>query len=194
MQVVEASAATGQLVYTPDSETDALAIAPIPGYAVAIPTMDAIHGQESWRGEFVSAKYGDHSAWDVDTIVQMMREFFRAAAAVSLPDLAEYHWRLDKVCPVCDQLPHVCLCECVGCFTPAMPSHICQMMTRCWCCWPAFAVYQWRLVCVMHAQTVIPYACLLVKFACLTFQLHEPNCTVQKIFAAASLHPMSHGP
>lgn len=97
LQVVEATAASGELVYTPDSETDALAIAPITGYAVAIPTMNAIHGQESWQGEHVSEKYGDHSAWDVDTIVQMLEDFFSVANAASLPDLSEYHWRLDKV-------------------------------------------------------------------------------------------------
>ena len=97
MQAVEATAATGQLVYAPDSDTEQLAIAPITGYAVAIPTMNAIHGQDGWKGTHVSVEYGDHSHWSVDTIVEMLTKFFAAANAVSLPELAEYHWRLDKV-------------------------------------------------------------------------------------------------
>ena len=98
MQTVEATAASGQLVYAPDIDTEQLAIAPITGYAVAIPTMSAIHGQDSWTGAHVTAQYGDHSEWKVDTLVEMLTKFFAAANAVSLPELAEYHWRLDKVC------------------------------------------------------------------------------------------------
>ena len=100
--------ASGQVLYASDSASEQLAVAGIQGYAVAIPTMNAIHGQDSWKGEFVSTEYGDHSAWGVDTIVEMLRKFFRVAGAVSLPALEEYQWRLDKVT--------------ISCCPPSLPS------------------------------------------------------------------------
>jgi len=59
--------------------------------------MNAIHGQDSWRAQHVSEEYGDHSAWDVRTIVEILGKFFDASQGTSLPELAEYNWRLDKV-------------------------------------------------------------------------------------------------
>ena len=62
--------------------------------------MNAIHGQDSWRAQHVSGEYGDHSAWDVRTIVEILGKFFNASQGTSLPELAEYRWRLDKVTTV----------------------------------------------------------------------------------------------
>ena len=62
--------------------------------------MNAIHGQDSWRAQHVSGEYGDHSAWDVRTIVEILGKFFNASQGTSLPELAEYEWRLDKVTTV----------------------------------------------------------------------------------------------
>ena len=59
--------------------------------------MNAIHGQDSWQAQHVSEEYADHTAWDVRIIVEMLQKFFDVSGAVSLPDLAEYEWRLDKV-------------------------------------------------------------------------------------------------
>lgn len=65
--------------------------------------MNAIHGQDSWRAQHVSEEYGDHSAWDVRTIVEILGKFFDISQGTSLPELAEYNWRLDKVitAPTC---------------------------------------------------------------------------------------------
>lgn len=59
--------------------------------------MNAIHGQDSWRAHHVSLDYGDHSAWNVQTIIEILGKFFNASQGTSLPELAEYNWRLDKV-------------------------------------------------------------------------------------------------
>ena len=72
-------------------------VEPLQGFVVAFPTMNAIHGQDSWWAEYVSEKYADHSAWDVRVIIEMLQKFFAVSGAISLPDLAEYEWRLDKV-------------------------------------------------------------------------------------------------
>ena len=99
LQVVEASAAAGEFVSRalsnlsePETRVDSLQ-----DFVVAIPTMNAIHGQDSWQAVHVSEKFADHSAWDVHVIVDMLCSFFAVSGAVSLPDLAEYEWRLDKV-------------------------------------------------------------------------------------------------
>lgn len=59
--------------------------------------MNAIHGQDSWHAPHVSVEYGDHSAWNVSLIIQILGKFFDASQGTSLPELAEYNWRLDKV-------------------------------------------------------------------------------------------------
>lgn len=59
--------------------------------------MNAIHGQDSWQAQHVPEHYADHSAWDVSAIIQILQRFFAASGGTSLPDLAEYNWRLDKV-------------------------------------------------------------------------------------------------
>ena len=59
--------------------------------------MNAIHGQDTWGARHVSDEYADHSAWDVHTIIEILRKFFDASEGTSLPELAEYNWRLDKV-------------------------------------------------------------------------------------------------
>lgn len=97
--MVEASAAADTFVTRSNAnfnESEA-EVEPLQGFVVAIPTMNAIHGQDSWQGEHVSNEFADHSAWDVNEIVLMLRRFFAVSGAVSLPDLAEYEWRLDKV-------------------------------------------------------------------------------------------------
>lgn len=95
LQVVEASAEADKLVSrTHESEAE---VELLRDFVVAIPTMNAVHGQDSWQGQHVSEKYADHSAWDVHDIVAMLRRFFAVSEALSLPDLAEYEWRLDKV-------------------------------------------------------------------------------------------------
>ena len=100
-QVVEASAAANKFVTRSNlnfnlSES-AVELAPLCGFVVAFPTMNAIHGQDSWGAEYVSEEYADHSAWDVHTIIDMLHTFFAVSGTISLPDLAEYEWRLDKV-------------------------------------------------------------------------------------------------
>lgn len=97
LQVVEASAAANKLVTRSSLNESSVKLAPLEGFVVAFPTMNAIHGQDSWGAEYVSDKYADHSAWDVHTIIGMLHRFFAVSGAVSLPDLAEYEWRLDKV-------------------------------------------------------------------------------------------------
>ena len=97
LQVVEASAAANKVVSRISLDLPEVEVAPLPDFVVAFPTMNAIHGQDSWWAEHVSEKYGDHSAWDVGRIIEMMKTFFAVSGAISLPDLAEYEWRLDKV-------------------------------------------------------------------------------------------------
>ena len=99
--MVEASAAADKFITRSSlnlnlNESE-VKIAPLQGFVVAFPTMNAIHGQDSWMAEYVSEKYADHSAWDVRVIIEMLQKFFAVSEAISLPDLAEYEWRLDKV-------------------------------------------------------------------------------------------------
>ena len=99
--MVEASAAADSFVTRSSlnlnlSESE-VKVAPLQGFVVAFPTMNAIHGQDSWLAEYVSEQYADHSAWDVRVIIEMLWKFFNVSGAISLPDLAEYEWRLDKV-------------------------------------------------------------------------------------------------
>ncbi len=96
-QVAEATAAAGQLVHKKDMGEPEYEIPSLRDYVVAIPTMNAVHGQDSWRAQHVSDQYADHSAWSVGTIVEILQKFFQASGGTSLPDLAEYKWRLDKV-------------------------------------------------------------------------------------------------
>ena len=97
LQVVEASAAANKFVSRPSLHLPEVEVAPIQDFVVAFPTMNAIHGQDSWWAEHVSEKYGDHTAWNVGVIIEMLQTFFAVSGAISLPDLAEYEWRLDKV-------------------------------------------------------------------------------------------------
>lgn len=133
LQVVEASAAAGKLVTRSNAnfnESEA-EVEPLQGFVVAIPTMNAIHGQDSWQGEHVSNEYADHAAWDVREIVTMLKRFFAASGAISLPALAEYEWRLDKVqryrasTGICDMLQCFVTCcnacdllQCLGIHQP----------------------------------------------------------------------------
>ena len=97
LQVVEASAAANKFVSRPSLDLLEVEVAPLQDFVVAFPTMNAIHGQDSWWAKSVSEKYGDHSAWDVGVIIEMLQTFFAVSGAISLPELAEYEWRLDKV-------------------------------------------------------------------------------------------------
>ncbi len=89
-------AASGR-IYREDAEEEGLQVQSLRDYVVAIPTMNAIHGQDTWGARHVSDAYADHSAWDVHTIIEILRKFFDASEGTSLPELAEYNWRLDKV-------------------------------------------------------------------------------------------------
>ncbi|KAA6417366.1 MAG: hypothetical protein FRX49_12695 [Trebouxia sp. A1-2] len=95
-QVAEATAAAGSFIHKEDVEEEGFQVQSLLDYVVAIPTMNAIHGQDSWRAQHVSEEYGDHSAWDVRTIVEILGKFFDISQGTSLPELAEYNWRLDK--------------------------------------------------------------------------------------------------
>ena len=95
--MAEATAAAGSFIYREDAEEEGLQVQSLRDYVVAIPTMNAIHGQDTWGARHVSDEYADHSAWDVHTIIEILRKFFDASEGTSLPELAEYNWRLDKV-------------------------------------------------------------------------------------------------
>ncbi len=112
LQVVEATAASGAFTYKFDIDSIPETITSIRDYLAVIPTMTAIHGQDTWGGQHVSEKYGDHIAWDASTIVTMLTEFFNVTGAVSVPDLEEYAWRLDKVSLV---LTVLCVAHFCGC-------------------------------------------------------------------------------
>ena len=96
LQVVEASAAADKFVTR--SHFDVSELQALDNFIVTLPSHapGVEHGQDSWRGESLSEKYGDHTAWDIHVIVEMLRKFFAASGAVSLPDLDEYEWRQDK--------------------------------------------------------------------------------------------------
>ena len=95
--MAEATAAAGSFIYREDAEEEGLQVQSLRDYVVAIPTMNAVHGQDTWGARHVSDEYADHSAWDVHTIIEILRKFFDASLGTSLPELAEYNWRLDKV-------------------------------------------------------------------------------------------------
>lgn len=95
--MAEATAAAGSFIYREDAEEEGLQVQSLRDYVVAIPTMNAIHGQDTWGARHVSDEYADHSAWDVHTIIEILRKFFDASEGTSLPELAEYNWQLDKV-------------------------------------------------------------------------------------------------
>lgn len=95
--MAEATAAAGSFIYREDAEEEGLQVQSLRDYVVAIPTMNAIHGHDTWGARHVSDEYADHSAWDVHTIIEILRKFFDASEGTSLPELAEYNWRLDKV-------------------------------------------------------------------------------------------------
>ena len=95
--MAEATAAAGSFIYREDAEEEGLQVQSLRDYVVAIPTMNAVHGQDTWGARHVSDEYADHSAWDVHTIIEILRKFFHASEGTSLPELAEYNWRLDKV-------------------------------------------------------------------------------------------------
>ena len=95
--MAEATAAAGSFIYREAAEEEGLQVQSLRDYVVAIPTMNAIHGQDTWGARHVSDEYADHSAWDVHTIIEILRKFFDASEGTSLPELAEYNWRLDKV-------------------------------------------------------------------------------------------------
>ncbi len=113
--MAEATAAAGSFIYREDAEEEGLQVQSLRDYVVAIPTMNAIHGQDTWRARHVSNEYADHSAWDVHTIIEILRKFFNASEGTSLPELAEYNWRLDKVTNFC------CCCSSCSCYAPAPP-------------------------------------------------------------------------
>ena len=96
LQVVEASAAADKFVAR--SHFDVTEIQALDSFIVTLPSHapGVEHGQDSWRGESISDKYGDHAAWDVHVVVEMLQKFFAVSGAVSLPDLDEYEWRQDK--------------------------------------------------------------------------------------------------
>ena len=100
LQVAESTAAAGKFVHKADFDSEEFEVQSLRNYVIAIPTMNAIHGQDSWRASHMTSEYGDHSAWNVGTIIDILQKFFKASKGTSLPDLAEYNWRLDKVCCV----------------------------------------------------------------------------------------------
>lgn len=97
MQAVEATAEAGQLVQKKHIAAERQILLPIQDYIVMLPTMNAVHGQDNWQGEHVSEMYADHTVWDQHEITDMLQQFFDNSGAISLPELAEYRWKLDKV-------------------------------------------------------------------------------------------------
>ena len=98
IQTVEAAAASGKFVYKADLDAAEQPVPSIQGYAVILPTiLSVMYGQGEWPEEYTSVRYGDHSAWDRPTILEMLQQFFTTTQAISLPDLTEYEWRSDKV-------------------------------------------------------------------------------------------------
>lgn len=98
VQAVEAIAASGNFVYKASLDAAEQAVPSIKGFAVILPTiLSVMYGQGEWPEESVSIRYGDHSAWDRPEILEMLQHFFSITQAVSLPELAEYEWRSDKV-------------------------------------------------------------------------------------------------
>lgn len=98
VQTVEATAASGAFVYKSGLDAAEQPLPSIEGYAVILPTLlSVLYGQGEWPEESVSVRYGDHSAWDRPEMLEMLEYFFSITQAISLPDLAEYEWRSDKV-------------------------------------------------------------------------------------------------
>lgn len=100
VQAVEATAEAEQLVHKSTVDAEAELVVPITGYIVILPeNYMVVHGQETWQGAFVSHKYQDHSLWSNDFLVEMLQYFFMMAKAISIPQLDEFAWRMDKVRP-----------------------------------------------------------------------------------------------
>ena len=112
VQAVEATGEAEQLVYKSAVDAEAQLIVPITGYVVILPQNWVVHGQETWQGAFVSNKYQDHSLWNEDFLVEMLQYFFNMAEAISIPELDEFAWRMDKV----ETFPHTC-CMVIACLT-----------------------------------------------------------------------------
>jgi len=65
---------------------------------IILPTfLSIMHGQDSWTGQHVTEKYGDHTAWDADYIFWLLERFFEITGAFSLLDTQEEQQRNDKV-------------------------------------------------------------------------------------------------
>lgn len=98
MQVVEATVAAEKLVHKSDVHAQEVAIAPIVGMAVIMPTfLNVMYGQENWQGRHVTEVYGDHTAWNAPFVVDMLTKFLRITQSFSLVDLQEELQRVDKV-------------------------------------------------------------------------------------------------
>ena len=110
LQAVEATAESEQFIYKAALRADSQVVKPITGYVVILSMNEALHGQNSWQGTFVSLKYQDHSAWDTETLDELLRIFFSITEASSFPSVAEFGWRVDKVSlsTSCRTLQHAC--------------------------------------------------------------------------------------
>lgn len=104
IQAVEATADAEELVYKSSLEEQAQPIIPITGYVVILTMCWAVHGENNWQGESVSAKFGDHTVWGTEFLDRMLRFFFSVAQAKSFPTLEQFAWQVDKVTLLC------CLC------------------------------------------------------------------------------------
>ena len=66
--------------------------------AVIMPTfLNVMHGQETWQGQHVTEVYGDHTAWDMPFLVNMLDKFFQITQSFGMIDLQEEQQRIDKV-------------------------------------------------------------------------------------------------
>ena len=97
VQAVEATAEAEQLTYKPSLDSQSRPILPITNYVIALSMNWALHGQNSWRGDFVTLKYADHTLWDADFLNTVLQYFLDIAEAKSLPSVGEFAWRSDKV-------------------------------------------------------------------------------------------------
>ena len=98
MQVLEGTVAAEKLVHKTHVHDQEVAIAPIVGMAVIMPTfLNVMYGQEDWQGQHVTEAYGDHTGWNAPFIVDMLNKFFQITQSFSLIDLQEALQRVDKV-------------------------------------------------------------------------------------------------
>ena len=100
MQSVEATAEAGQLMYKPMLGAQGQVVLPITDYVVVLSMNWALHGQDSWQGDYVTLKYADHTLWDADFLNEILQYFLDVAKAKSIPSVAEFAWRSDKVTKV----------------------------------------------------------------------------------------------